>query len=341
MRPFSSLRAAWAKPLLEQKFQKITVTNNNGTYGPTWDQMVQFLRDEQRRPEPGSNAKEQLMTSVISILPQLLQQQNNANDPTKMVQLAALFKELFGSGEAKENPLMALLIDEVKSLRESNARLMEKMLDMKTEQVKQPGPVDQVKTMAELLTMVQGIIQPAAPREPWENVVSEIGPKLLDTVDRGLMAWGTRNAMRAATQRPNPAANPAAAATTAPPATTPPATQPLVEEQAQVSTMQASMIQNVAILAAQALNLGLAGDHFAEQVCYKFGEATYDTFIATVPKDQLLPQLKADATAWNMLAPFENLLPEFIDSFYAYSEAEPAETQPTAPPPAKPKKSKK
>ena len=103
-----------------------------------------------------------------------------------------------------------------------------------------------------------------------------------------------------------------------------------------MDTMQRSMLVNVAALAAQALNLGLEGDHFAEQICRKFGDMTYEGFLKQVPKDQLLPQLKAMPEAWAMLQPFENLLPEFIDSFYAFAEEPEDEAKSISLPPAQP-----
>jgi hypothetical protein len=84
-----------------------------------------------------------------------------------------------------------------------------------------------------------------------------------------------------------------------------------------MDSMQRSMLINVAQLAAQALNLSLTGEQFAEQMLYKFGQMVYDQFITNVPKDQLLTLVKSIPEAWSALQPFESQLPEFIESFYS------------------------
>jgi len=87
---------------------------------------------------------------------------------------------------------------------------------------------------------------------------------------------------------------------------------------------QLTMLSNLATLAAGALNLGLTGDQFAEQIEYKYGGAAYDQ-ITAIPKDELLVQLRAIPTVWNILAPFEASLPAFIAEFYA-AGVEPSES---------------
>jgi hypothetical protein len=317
---------AWARPALEKKFNKPS-TNGAAPTGPTWNEMVQFLREEQRRPEPGASAKEQLMTSVVTILPALLAQSNNANDPTKIVEAMKTMKDMIAppaTASSEQNTLITFLLDEVKSMRQTTNDLMTRLIDMKTEATKQPSPMDQVKTMAELITTVSGIVQPAAPQEPWQQVVTELGPKVLDTANQAIHFFGAR-AMASHSPRPaitNGPPQPQPATASVPTPAQPTAPQPSQPEEQPMDTMQRSMLVNVAALAAQALNLGLEGDHFAEQICRKFGDMTYESFLKQVPKDQLLPQLKAIPEAWAMLQPFENLLPEFIDSFYAF-DAEP------------------
>jgi hypothetical protein len=112
-----------------------------------------------------------------------------------------------------------------------------------------------------------------------------------------------------------------------------------------MDTMQRSMLINVAQLAAQALNLSLTGDQFAEQILYKFGQMVYDQFITNVPQDQLLPLVKSIPEAWQALAPFEAQLPEFIESFYSLPEQEdedePKSISQPEPPPVKVVKAKK
>jgi hypothetical protein len=319
-----------------QKIKDATGPQNSGDGVPPY--MVQFMTEVRqelyRRPDLTNQGKDQLMSSVVSILPQLLAQQNTAQDPSKVIEALVKVKELVAPPAAapssEQNTLITFLLDEVKSMRQTTNDLMTRLIDMKTEATKQPSPMEQVKMMGELMTTVSGLVQAPVPQEPWQQVVSDLGPKVLDTVDKTMNMLAMRNAM----QRPNagmgavpPRALPTGVAPAPPQPTvpTPPqptAPQPSQPEEQPMDTMQRSMLVNVAALAAQALNLGLEGDHFAEQICRKFGDMTYESFLKQVPKDQLLPQLKAIPEAWAMLQPFENLLPEFIDSFYAF-DAEP------------------
>jgi len=325
---------AWARPLLEQKYAK-PATGAASTGGPTWDQMVQFLRDQDmRRPhDNGSSAKDSFMTAMVTILPAVLQQSNQANDPAKFVQALAALKEMTGP-QSTESPLMTMLLEQVKAQREeihemrkANTDLMMKMFDMKGEQTKQPSALEQAKSMGELFVTLSGIVQPPAPREPWENVVSEVGPKVLETIDRGIAAWGMRSAMRPnpgqqiqRQPQPVPQANQPGQPTQNPP-------NPQPQTDPGVDTVMQSMLVNIAALAAQGLNLGLTGDQFADQICYKFGQGVYDQFLSQMPKDQLIDKFKATPEAWAILGPFENLLPEFVESFYSYADGPPAEQE--------------
>ena len=80
-----------------------------------------------------------------------------------------------------------------------------------------------------------------------------------------------------------------------------------------------SMLFQVAVLSANALNLGMDGDQFADQICYKFGQAVYDQFIASVPKESLLDKFRSVPEAWQLVEPYAPQLPSFIESFYAYA----------------------
>jgi hypothetical protein len=313
---------AWAKPLLEQKFNKVSVRDIHNNNGPSWSEMIQFMREERRPDNP--NVKDQLMSTVFSALPSLLQQQNNANDPSKIIDAMAKVKDMIAPAPpppAQDNVMVQFLLEEVKSMRQLTNDLMSKMLDMKTETAKQPNPLEQVETMVKLVGAVSGIVQPAAPREAWQEVVSELGPGVIDA----LKTFATARVM-ATPAKVTPGAH------VVPTTATPVATQTAVNPSAapantppEMDTMQRSLIINVAQFAAQALNLGLTGDHFADQVCYKFGQATYDGFIQQTPKEKLLETFKGVPEAWAILQPFENLLPEFIESFYSYAEGEETE----------------
>ena len=88
-----------------------------------------------------------------------------------------------------------------------------------------------------------------------------------------------------------------------------------------VDPAEAQAILGLAGLAANAFNLGLSGDAFAEQLAYKFGEETYDR-IVSAPPEALLAKLRAVPAAWGMLAPWEATLPRFVQEFYVWGQDE-------------------
>lgn len=300
--------------------------------------MVQFMSEVRRelnhRPDMTAGAKDQLMASIVTILPALLQQQNNASDPAKMIEALVKAKDMLAPPAAPaDNSLMTFVLAQLVRLQESNDKLMGILLTQKATENKQPDPLSQVETMTKLITMVSTIVQPAAPKEWYQDLAETLGPKLVDLTTQ-VVSLNAMNGRRAPTNvtpppaRPNP---PQASAPVQAPATVPP--QPSVESPAsepsqipagepEMDTMQRSMLINVAQLAAQALNLSLTGDQFAEQILYKFGQMVYDQFITNVPKDQLLAMVKTIPEAWSALQPFEAQLPEFIESFYSLPEQE-------------------
>ena len=97
----------WAKPLLEKKFNVRSQGSANGGSAPTWAEMMQFLQANNHR-EPG--AKDQVMASVVSILPQLLQQQTNAQDPGKVITALKEAKEFMSPPPDPNSGLLAILL---------------------------------------------------------------------------------------------------------------------------------------------------------------------------------------------------------------------------------------
>ena len=86
------------------------------------------------------------------------------------------------------------------------------------------------------------------------------------------------------------------------------------------------MLQQLATLAVGALNLGMTGDEFAEQLSYRFGGAIYDQ-ITAIPQEQLFTAIKTTPHVWQMLSPFESVLPGFIAEFYDWGGEEEAGAQ--------------
>lgn len=344
----------WAKPLLEARYKK---PNGTGEGVPAY--MVQFMTDVRaelnRRSDLNPSAKDQLMSSVVTILPALLQQQNSANDPSKMLEALTKVRDMFAPAvPAQDNTMLSFLLAELKSSREQQTLLMTKLFEIKSEQTKQPDPLSQVKTMAELITLVSGIVQPPLAKEPWQDVVETLGPEVLKTVNTvaGAFAMGGRSnpprpQPHVVTVQPQPVSQTPVQPQPVQSQTVPPIPEPVpapIPEPADtMDTGMRSMIYQVAVLATNALNLGMLGEQFADQVCYKFGQAVYDQFIAAVPKETLLDRFKSVPEAWQLLQPFEAQLPSFIESFYAFATEEPGEEPKTIsePEPVKPRKGAK
>ncbi len=296
--------------------------------------MVQFMNDvrnEVRHAEPSK--KDDITASIISVLPALLQQANTAQDPAKMITALRDAKEFLAPAVVpvvkEDNGMMQFVLAQLTRLQESNDKLMGIILTQKNEAAKPADPLNQVETMIKLVGAVSGIVQPAAAREPWQDVVSDLGPKVLDLGQQFIMSRTQETMARTRAleaQRRNSA-----------PATQPvnQPSQPTTEAQPvnaevippeEIDTMQRGLLINIATLAKSALDLGLTGDAFADQMCFKFGQANYDMFIKAIPKDQLIQKFQAVPEAWKEISPFEPILQEFIDQFYAFAEDEPEPT---------------
>lgn len=358
---------AWARSLLEKKFNSKPTGAANGGSAPTWAEMMQFIQANNHR-EPG--AKDQLMSSVVSILPQLLQQQTNAQDPGKVITALKEAKEFMTPPADPNNGLLAVLLplflkrepdpmipvlmQQLAASQAQVASLMEKILTSRVEQTKQPSPMEQVSQMAEIMSKVAGIIPQPSTMEPWQQVLVETVPKATDMIGNLMTMNAMRNRTPAPAQRA-PVQAPPQQVVTSPPAqvnvgTPPPQTpapQPAeTEAMLEMDIMTRGLFLAIADNAAAALKLGIAGDEFAERVCDNFGARTYDSFIEGNPKESLLPIFQSIPEAWQLLQPFEALLPKFLEEFYAYaedsSEDEPEPTPasvPSVPVPA-PKKPK-
>ena len=314
--------------------------------------MVQFMnevRNEMRRVEPSK--KDDVMASIITVLPSLLQQSNAAQDPTKIIDAMSKVREMIAPAQApppkEDNTLVTFLLQQFTTLQQQHNALMMKMLDQKQEAAKTPDPLAQVDTMVKLVSAVSGIVQPAAPREPWQDVVSELGPKVVDLGQQFIMsrnqeAMAKLRAAEAArrTQQPAPSVQQPIQQPTQQPN---PAPQEALNPEVMnppMDTMQRSLLIHIAGLAKSALELQMPGDAFAEHICENFGPANYDRFIASVPKAELVDRFKQVPEAWALLAPFEAALPDFVNQFYAFAEEAPEPEQPPEPEPPKKAKAK-
>lgn len=248
--------------------------------------------------------------------------------------------------------------EEAKAERETSRKLMEKILDAKAEQV---SPLAQIETLGNVIMKFGEITGKVSGPRDWKDgivdAVSEVLPKAVDlgqayltqkalTDRQKLTAAAAANANRpGAPATPAPAALPPAtttappAATAAPSTTTTEAAAPAPDQppQQEMDVTERTQIMYMASQAAQALNLGLKGDQFAEQICVLHGDQAFEDFVAHFQKDALVDKVKAVPEAWNMLAPHEARLAQFIEAFYSFAESddEPDDEPAPAPAPAK------
>jgi hypothetical protein len=231
--------------------------------------------------------------------------------------------------------------DEMREMRKQHSDLMNQLLAQKTEQA---NPLGQLDMIANVFTKVSDLVgKGGGPRDWKETLVDTVGEVLPKAVELG-QAYITQKAisdrMRSPTppaSRPTPTPGAAPASTAAPhaaaaaptttaletpnpaaPTTAAPANPPPIE----MDVNERTQIVYVAMLAAQALNLAIKGDFFAEQICIKHGDQAYEDFVKSAAKETLLDKMKAIPEAWQLLAEHEARLPEFIEDFYAFAEEE-------------------
>ena len=350
--PWKPIVEKWWKEKLASISAPVPMSNDNAALGEL-SRLVSQLANQNGKSDGDALSK----TLVAWALQQTADQkkaERDSDSPGKIAELIRAVKELMPAPaapvEKKDDPMLGFLLAQLTRVQESNDKLIQMMLVQKNDTA---NPLSQVETMAKLITTVSGIVQPAAPKEPWVETIEHLGPGVISALDK--FATGmvmTRNAPRPPQQpqgpRPFPQQaqfNPAQVVTVQPVAQSqpagnepPPPEVPAVATAApgepDMDTAQRSMIWQIAILAANALNLRMDGDQFADQICFAHGEAIYQQFITSVPKESLLGRFKAVPEAWQVLSPYEQVLPTFIDSFYAFAtEADEDETKPISPEP--------
>jgi hypothetical protein len=335
---------AWAKPLIEKKWAVAPAAPAGSAGVPEY--MVAFMNEVRRelshRTDIQPGAKDALMSSVVTILPALLQQQNTASDPSKIIEALVKAKDMLvpaAAAPVQNNEMMSFMLAQLTRLQESNDKLVQILLTQKHNEAKPADPLAMVDTVSNIFAKLQGFVQPSEPKHWAENVAETLGPKILDLTSQIVQVNAMAQRMNAQPGRNVPQARPAIPAQaqpvypTAPPpqSANPPQEVPPQANQAQppegveMDTMQRSMLTNIAALTQAALNLGLPGDQFAEQMCRKFGDIAYEKFTESVQQEQLIPVFKSIPEAWQFLAPYESELPSFIEMFYAFGEPEEVE----------------
>lgn len=344
------------RPLIEHRWEEITGRGKQKN-GNSLD-IETMLKLANSRP---SSSGDQLSAALVGILPKLLEQQSQSNDPARAIDVIEKAKALVtppqqsDSGvmtllttllplllKREQDPMLAMLITQLTEAQKQNSVLIGKMFDMKLEERKQPDTLSQVKQMAEVLTTVASVIPSGEPASPWLQLAQETVPKALDMV-------GQFTAMRRAPapvprQPAAPAPQPVQINTGQPPPPgqsvhpVPPqpiqmTPQPEATVNAEVSPqiesngapamdiMMRTYLAMISQQAAAALSLAMPGHEFADRLCERIGGQTYDEFIEANPDQaKLIDMIRSIPEAWQLLAPYEQVLPKFIAQFYEYSE---------------------
>ena len=212
-----------------------------------------------------------------------------------------------------------------------------------TEQAR--NPVAQLKEMVDLVGSLketfgtsesEGVTTNHEGTSAWERVAA----MAFDSIKPAMPAIGNVIALKLAqTQTAPPKTSPTATGnqfSNINPSGVTPSTQPTPSQSAERPPAETGatgstpiaadlMLHQLATLAIGALNLGMTGEQFAEQLSYRYGGAIYDQ-ITAIPQEQLFSAIKVTPQVWQMLAPFESVLPDFIVEFYAWGgEEEPGE----------------
>jgi len=341
-----------------QNMQAVLVQMQNETR-----QMVEKLRSDL-----SSSGKDQLMTSVFAMLPALLQQQ----DPTKLM---SVLKDYILPKEEKSgpDPMLQFLLQRMEQAEKQHHETMlqrekqhaEEMRELRAQQSKQqdtivqmlqqknepPNLLSQLGQVKELVSAVTEMM-PSGPKKWTETLVEEGLPQLVELGKSYFTAQALKPRPQAPAQQVHnmPAANPAPAQALPAPVNPPPAitpevvshpqqSQPEQQQQGEMDSMLRGQIIEMCGRTSQALDLGLTGAQFADQLIFKYGQARYDFLINAIPEEQLLPILKQVPEGWQYLAQHEALLPQFIKEFYEFAN-QPEEEEIEPPKPVKASASK-
>jgi hypothetical protein len=361
----------WAKPMLEKKYGKPEHERAPANGQPTFLEMMDFMdrRETRHRQAREGEPKEASIDKVIDAVSKAQQVALTSMAPKHEFNIVDVIKLIKDSEKPTGiDPVLSQVLtglredlkaarEEAKAEREANRKLLDRIIDGKKED---SNPLSQLDTYTNIFTRMTELAGRGGPRD-WKDVIADtVGDVLPKAVELGQFYVTQKqitDRMRPPQRPPAPGAPAAASpppATAMPPAAVPspaanPAAPPASTAAAapdptagtaglEMDINERTQLVNIAILAAQALNLTLKGDEFAEKICDRYGGVAYDDFVAAFDRTQLLAKLKTVPEAWQLLAEHEPRLPEFIEAFYHFADPEQEEPQPepAQPEPAKP-----
>lgn len=248
--------------------------------------------------------------SVELVLSQVRQQ-----DPDQFVKLMATVKELLGSGSSSTEKLLELLLktqneaqQRLAEAQRQNSELLVKMVEARSG----GGLADAIKTITEVLELRERLGGGGGKTHWWQDLAPMV-PAALHELNQFV---GNLMALRAPqAQWPQP---PAPALTPTPPAEA--SAQPAgTAGSPEMTDMDRMLLRHIAQLAANAFQLGISGDEFADRFAYQYGTANYERLVAR-PKSEVIETLRRYPEVWALLAPYEQALPQFLDEFYAWGQ---------------------
>lgn len=337
------------KPLVEKWWKDKLVSLATPTAAPSTDgaalgeltRLISQLANNNGKSADGDKLQSTLVSWALQQTADSKKAEREADNPDKLTAMIRAIKELSPTPAPPpppDNTMLQFLLAQLTRVQESNDSLVKMMLTQKATESKAPDPLAMVDTVSSIFAKLQGFVQPSEPKHWAENVAETLGPKILDLTSQIVQVNAMAQRMNPGnqprgTQQPGPGRNvipaqaqPVYPSPPPPQSANPPQAAPPVEVQDQpapaveMDTMQRSMLTNIAALTQAALNLGLPGDEFAEQMCRKFGDIAYEKFVSSIDQEQLIPLFRSIPEAWAFLQPYEPDLPSFVESFYAFSE---------------------
>lgn len=288
---------------------------------------------------------------------QMMKSHFEANDPGKFLESVKTVLEIAMPKKPEgSDPMIALLMQELKSAREAQAAAQKANNDLLLKMLEQAkaepgkGIVEQITVFAQAFSSLQENFGGGSVKTGVLDLIKELGTPVVQALAPvgGLFlqhqmakSWA-QPTPQPGTQagRPMPPATPQSAPQVNPPQN-PSTPEPVAAKPTDDPQIVAMM--NLAQWTANALAMRMEGSVFAEEVVVKnMGELTYDQ-ICSAPKEQLLAMMHAYPPAWALLAPYETQLPQFLDEFYGWGQTEesPAAVPPIENATAKPKRGTK
>lgn len=337
------------KPVIEKwwaQYLKSTTAqpNGNGTGDASTGELTKLIstlvHQQTNRPPESSENKELTGTLVKWALEQT-KEQRKEDSPSKFTEMVTAFKSLVPPPPPPvphDDSMTKFLLDRLGKLEESNTALMSRLIDVVQKQNAPPPPppsaIDQVKQVTDIIAAVSGIAQPSEPKPMLQSVLENGIPRVVDAAERFFTARalaGPRPMVTRPAAAPAPvsvpaATNPAPVSPVTQTADNVSANQP-TEAEPQMDMMQRTILTNIAKRASSALDLGMTGDQFGDQMLRLVGEVQFDAVVGNIPKDQMIPLLQSVPEAWAMLQPFDLQLPQFIEHFYEFALSDPGDEE--------------